>query len=148
MIAEYYKQSQECDSYYSDTDYIMYKKYTYASCLEYLDNNGITVKMPPQAVTPLNTGDAVMSAIHENSFESDLISCGKWWGKGEVEVFLNGGVFTGIPIHIDKNTLRVENGSHSYAIPIEKIECIRIADGSFSPNTKQSEKNDTDSLNI
>lgn len=147
MIAEYYKQFQKYDCCHSGADHMRCKKYTYTSCLEYLDKNGIIVKMPSQAAEPLKISDTAMNAIgdvtdnacqpdhfdqellnEEDSFVSSLLRCKKWWGESEADVFVTGNIFTGISSLTDKSTLRVDNGTHSYIIPIEKIECIRTTD--------------------
>lgn len=148
MIAEYYSKPQKCGCYHSNIGYMRCRKYTYASCLEYQNNNGIIVKTPSQADAPLNIRDTSINAAHDesnnayqpghfdqkslnkkDSFENGLLRYRKWWGKREAEVFVNGGIFTGIPTLTDKNTLRVDDGFHSYSIPLKKIECIRITDG-------------------
>lgn len=142
MIAEYYRPSRKSD-FYSAAAHIGRGKCTYASCLEYLDQNGIIVKMLSQAAASRNIGDTAMNAIRdvadhtdrptrsdqEDLFERGLLRYRKWWGKSEADVFVNGDMLTGILMLADKNTLRVKNESHSYLIPIEKIECIRTTDG-------------------
>lgn len=58
-----------------------------------------------------------------------LLNYRRWWELIEVEMSVSGKLITGIPIFIEKDTLRVINDNYSYFIPLEKVDYIRTKDG-------------------
>lgn len=97
-------------------------------CFEYYKNQEIAVKMLPFVTSAICTPDNTNNE-KEGLYGRGLFHYSKWWERSEVDIFVNGNILTGIPILTDKNTLRVINGSHSYFIPLEKVDYIRTTDG-------------------
>ena len=58
-----------------------------------------------------------------------LLHYRQWWERSEVDISVCGKLISGTPIFIEENTLRVVNRSHSYFVPLEKIDYIRTTDG-------------------
>lgn len=119
MLSRYYKP-HKADFCCGSARYNKRSDFTYASCLNYSRNNGITVKMASAKASDIDTPCSYV--------EKGLLRYKKRWERREVDICVNKRMLTGIPIFTGSNTLRVVDGDYSYFIPLEKVVFILIRD--------------------
>ena len=98
------------------------KNCTYTSFIDYVRDYGLCAPMPHVSCRP---ACAERGGLHS----CGLLHYKKWWERKVVDILAGGQKITGIPIFIEKNTIRLVNHAHSYFIPLEKIDYIRTNDG-------------------
>lgn len=136
---------------------IFFENIIYAICIKNIMKNGTCVNFANENKTALNNvyikkskrkkvfGTDIFAQAAKPHIQSEctdkcfcdneglrgrgLLYYKKWWEKNVVNIFVGGTAIIGTPIFVNQNTLRVVNDSHSYFIPLEKIDYIRTDDG-------------------